>query len=613
MGGLANSKVHQLLSARPWVVYLVGLNRGDQPVTITLPELLHSGSSVTTNKHPHMGIDIPLLSPEEPEHTTLPLGGVHPIPAITTPKTPWKPRISLRAEVDALLKQGMADDSNHESKHSATEKAAATNAVISLSHKVEVSALPIDTSSQASVKEGEASLESNPVNVSPTTAAYSSCSGSPMVDLTELQMDANLAADHMLSIKRSTDLKRQQIIWELGLQLCQNEAEEPAANKRAKILHSWEILDAKVDCVKVVLEAKYSYRVATQEAKMIWGNWFQETEVAYSKALGENTIVRSSRSATLHCEHVRLMQELEEQAIREESKSHHNFLSACQAILHHALQSLKENLTTSYHVLLGWSPSSSPSAPPARTSPAEEQPSVVISPRPVPKWSPWPKKWHPLLELQGSMSVDETSPQAMQEGPTSSKRWGTPTWSASLKPSHAEAFSRDSDIIKEARICFFLNHPCNWVNDSTNDFSNIFKGLAESTSLLGEAIYEIQLSWTGPKELKQANYALQSLSKGLGFLRVVPATESPKVMGLMGIHDPDALWCYAGYTYCSWCGKEGQNEGTVVNHLRTTHYRLGLMCDWCFGCPTVMLDILHWHGHQNCHQYCVASGSGLSN
>ena len=165
----------------------------------------------------------------------------------------------------------------------------------------------------------------------------------------------------------------------------------------------------------------------------------------------------------------------------------------------------------------------------------------------------------------------------------------------------------------EARVHFFSNHSCNWVHDGTNDLSKIFKELAESTSLLGEAIYEIQLSCTGPEGLKQANYPLQSLPKGLRFLRVVPTTESPKVMGLMGIHDPNALQCYAGYTYCPWCGKEGQNEGTVVNHLRTTHYRLGLVCDQCFGCPTVMLDSLCWHGHQNCQQYCVASGSGLSN
>ena len=108
-----------------------------------------------------------------------------------------------------------------------------------------------------------------------------------------------------------------------------------------------------MECTKAVLEAKHSYRAAIQEAKMIWGNRLQELEVAYSQALGENAAVRSFWSETLHREHVRLMQELEEQAIREESKSHHNFLSACQAVLLHALQSLKENLTTSYHILLG--------------------------------------------------------------------------------------------------------------------------------------------------------------------------------------------------------------------------------------------------------------------
>ena len=121
---------------------------------------------------------------------------------------------------------------------------------------------------------------------------------------------------------------------------------------------------------------------------------------------------------------------------------------------------------------------------------------------------------------------------------------------------------------------------------------NVFRELAEGAGLLGEAIHEIQLLWTGPDELKEANYALQSMPKGLRFLRAEPATESPKVMGVMGIHDPDALWHFAGYTYCPWCGKEGQNEGTVVNHLRTTHYRLGLVCNQCFGFPTVMLDTL---------------------
>ena len=154
--------------------------------------------------------------------------------------------------------------------------------------------------------------------------------------------------------------------------------------------------------------------------------------------------------------------------------------------------------------------------------------------------------------------------------------------------------------MKEARLCFFSNHSYNFVDDGTRDLSDVFKELAESASLLGEAIYEIQLSWTGPEELKQVNYALQSPPKGLRFLRAVPTSESPKVMGLMGIHDLDSLQHYAGYTYCPWCGKEGQNEGMVVNHLRTTNYRIGLVCNKCFGCPSVMSHSLYWHGHQDC-------------
>ena len=70
----------------------------------------------------------------------------------------------------------------------------------------------------------------------------------------------------------------------------------------------------------------------------------------------------------------------------------------------------------------------------------------------------------------------------------------------------------------------------------------------------------------------------------------------------MGIHDPNAHQCFAGFTNCPWCGKEGQNEGMVVNHLRTMHYKLGLVCDKCFGCPTITSDTLHHHGHHNCHQ-----------
>ena len=125
---------------------------------------------------------------------------------------------------------------------------------------------PLDTSSQASVEEMETSLESNPINVYSPTAAGSNHSDSPMIDLTELQVDANLAANHMLSIKRSSDLERQWAIQDFEASLCQQEA---MANERAKIVHSRKDLNAKVKCTKVVMKAKYDYRMAIQEARMI--------------------------------------------------------------------------------------------------------------------------------------------------------------------------------------------------------------------------------------------------------------------------------------------------------------------------------------------------------
>ena len=127
----------------------MGLNGSDQPVIIHLLEPLHSSSSITTDEHPHLQIDIPLPTTEEPECTTLPLGGAPATLADTIPKTPWKPRITLTAEVDDLLNQGMADNYNHNSEHSTSGKEIATEADIPPPPKAEVLTLPLDTSSQA--------------------------------------------------------------------------------------------------------------------------------------------------------------------------------------------------------------------------------------------------------------------------------------------------------------------------------------------------------------------------------------------------------------------------------------------------------------------------------
>ena len=110
---------------------------------------------------------------------------------------------------------------------------------------MEVSLQPIDTSSQASVEEAEASLEDIPTNISPIATAYSSGSVSPPVDPSGLQANANRAIDNMLHLKRSVDIKRQTAIWELGVMLCQNESQEAASIAEAKAICSQVTLDAE--------------------------------------------------------------------------------------------------------------------------------------------------------------------------------------------------------------------------------------------------------------------------------------------------------------------------------------------------------------------------------
>ena len=170
----------------------------------------------------------------------------------------------------------------------------------------------------------------------------------------------------MLCMKRSTYLKRQWVIWELGLLLWQSEVNEAMSVEKAKVIQSQEVLDTKVGCIRSVLEVKCNYQAAVQEAKMIRGNLLQKSKIAFSKAISEATALRLSQCAALHRKHMQLMQELEEQVLREESKSHHDFLSTCQATLHLSLQPLMENLATSYHIILGQSPLSPPSVPPTK-------------------------------------------------------------------------------------------------------------------------------------------------------------------------------------------------------------------------------------------------------
>ena len=124
----------------------------------------------------------------------------------------------------------------------------------------------------------------------------------------------------------------------------------------------------------------------------------------------------------LHKEHGKYMQDLEEQAVVEESGSHNDFLSACQVILYSSPPLLKGTLVVSYHILLGQTPPLPPLILPERASPMEEQPTAASSLTLVPKQSLRPKRQHPSLDPVESMPIGGATPKATLGGPSSPKR-----------------------------------------------------------------------------------------------------------------------------------------------------------------------------------------------
>ena len=399
------------------------------------------------------------------------------------------------------------------------EEVPATEVDASPPLKMDITVLPLDTSSQASAAETEASVGSNPIGISTMAATHSSLSSSPIVELSKLQSDVHMAIHSIFTAKRSSDLQIQCAIRDYEASLHQLEAETTATNAKAKVVCSRRDLRARVKCAKIMIKAKYDYRMTVQEARVERCTELKESEAAYSKAINENAANHSLKSTMLHQEHMEHMQELEMQALKVENKSHQHFLVAHQAVLHQAPPSLKENLHSSYSLLLGPLLSSHQ---PLTLTPApqvEGQLLSTISLKPEPKRSPPPKRQHSSMDAQEDTSMDKDFPTNSQEELSNSKKGRTANWLTSMRSKHADAFSRDSDLVKEARAHYFTTHSWDWIHGNTEDLSNIFKGLAQEAGLFGESYFKIQQLWKGPEHLRQANYVFQTQPKGLKFLK----------------------------------------------------------------------------------------------
>ena len=122
----------------------------------------------------------------------------------------------------------MLDTSGHGSRNSTPRR---PNPVVILTpplHKPKELLQVVDISSQASTQEdaemAEASLEGVPTTISPMATTTRSRSITPLADVAELWENANKALEELLAMKASIDACRPRAIWELSVELHQNES-----------------------------------------------------------------------------------------------------------------------------------------------------------------------------------------------------------------------------------------------------------------------------------------------------------------------------------------------------------------------------------------------------
>ena len=410
---ISQLEVCQLLISGLQVAYPIRLNGHKDPIITSLSKSLANGISLMGGRSIYLEINILQPMVEESDQKALPLGKCSAViiasPLKTTPPKPGR-EVSMTMEVRSLLSWVMLDTSGHGSGNSTPKR---PNPVVILTpppHKLRDLPKPVDNSSQVStlddVKMAEASLGEVPTTISPIAATPGSRSITPPADMGQLWEKANKALEELLATKSSIDACRQKVVWELGMELCQNDSKTAESIKEARAICTHVAMDAEVLCSSTVKEAKATCTCTIGEA-----------ETACSMAMRDAETWGASQAESLHSQHAETIKHLEEQVIQEEGKSQIDFLSTCQTTLHTSPAELRGTLVASYHILMGQAPISHPFALSQGASPAKQLSASAVPPALVPEHYPRPKRWHPSPDPVDGMPLGGTTSKATSEGP----------------------------------------------------------------------------------------------------------------------------------------------------------------------------------------------------
>ena len=301
-------------------------------------------------------------------------------------------------------------------------------------------------------------------------------------------------------------------------------------------------------------DAKATYRTAIRKSEAVHLASASKVEVIQVTRIWKAEAANAMQASKLQQQHQEAMWNLEEEALEVKKCTHQSFLWACGVALKACPNEALAKLMYPLHLLMG-----SPSLPGPLmvTSPLTRSKNPVTSPhcpsRPV-AVVPSPRaKQHQSPEQEAE--ADHPGEPAQQR-----QREGDPLV-GHLGDSCHEAFCKDSELVQCIRQTYFRTHVLTFHKEDTYKLMEVFKELVEMAGLLDTKVYPVQDWWVGKRELCSAYSAVRGSAKDLHFFRIVVPLESPKIMGLQGIHSPEVLKWQAGLSFCLWCRKEGAKWG----------------------------------------------------
>ena len=201
--------------------------------------------------------------------------------------------VSMTMEVRELLSQAGLDMSGHTSENLTPKRLSPMVILIPLPHKLGDPSRSVDTSSQMSTPDNaemvEAFLEEIPTDPSSTAETPGPSSSTPPTDTGHLQEEAKKALGGLLATKSSIDAHWQKLVWELDMDLCQNDSETTESIK-----------EATATCTHSTQEAEALCSTTTKEAKATCAHSIQEAETLCSMAIRDAEAQGASMADSLH-------------------------------------------------------------------------------------------------------------------------------------------------------------------------------------------------------------------------------------------------------------------------------------------------------------------------